>query len=48
MACSEPPAGHVRWTLRLLADTLVELEVVEDISYQTVRRVLKKTNSSPG
>ena len=48
VACSEPPAGYARWTLRLLADTLVELEVVEDISYQTVRRVLKKTNSSPG
>jgi transposase len=48
LACSAPPTGHVRWTLRLLADQLVELEVVEDISYQTVRRVLKKTNSSPG
>lgn len=48
IACSEPPAGQARWTLRLLADKLVELEVVEEISYQTVRRVLKKTNSSPG
>ena len=48
LACGEPPAGQARWTLRLLADRLVELEMVEDISYQTVRRVLKKTNSSPG
>ena len=45
-ACSEPPEGQAHWSLRLLADRLVELEVVEDISYQTVRRTLKKTNSS--
>jgi hypothetical protein len=44
----EPPAGRGRWTLRLLADKLVELEIVEAVSHQTVRRVLKKTNSSPG
>ncbi len=44
LTCSDPPAGQARWTLRLLADTLVELEVVEAISYQTVRRTLKKTN----
>jgi transposase len=48
LACSAPPEGHGRWSLRLLADKLVELAVVEDISYQTVRRVLKKTTSSPG
>ena len=48
LACSEPPAGQVRWSLRLLADKLVELEVVETVSHQTVRRVLKKTNSSHG
>ncbi len=47
MACSEPPGGQARWSLRLLADRLVELEIVENISYQTVRRTLKKTNSSP-
>ena len=48
LACSEPPEGHARWSLRLLADKLVELEIVdEDISYQTVRRTLKKTPSSP-
>ncbi len=46
LACSEPPEGQARWSLRLLADRLVELEVVEDISYQTVGRILKKTNSS--
>lgn len=44
LSCSEPPEGHVRWTLRLLADKLVELEYVESISYETVRRTLKKTN----
>jgi len=44
LTCSDPPPGQARWTLRLLADKLVELEVVEAISYQTVRRVLKKTN----
>ena len=42
LACSEAPEGHARWTLRLLADTLVELEVVEAISHETVRQVLKK------
>lgn len=48
LCCSAPPDGQKRWTLRLLADKLVELEVVEDISYQTVRRTLKQTSSSPG
>lgn len=48
LACSEPPAGQARWSLRLLADRLVELEIVDEVSYQTVRRVLKKTPSSPG
>jgi transposase len=48
LACSEPPEGLARWSLRLLADKLVELEIVEDeVSYQTVRRTLKKTNLSP-
>jgi len=45
LACSAPPTGHAHWTLRLLADKLVELEVIESVSYQTVRRVLKKTRS---
>jgi transposase len=45
LACSEPPEGQARWSLRLLADKMVELEIVEeDISYQTVRRTLKKTS----
>ncbi len=43
LACSEPPEGQARWSLRLLADRLVELEIVEEVSYQTVRRTLKKT-----
>jgi transposase len=47
LACSRPPEGQARWSLRLLADKLVELEIVEEISHQTVRRSLKKTNSSP-
>lgn len=47
LACSQPPAGHARWTLRLLADQMVVLEYVESISYETVRRTLKKTRSSP-
>lgn len=48
LSCSEPPTGFSRWSLRLLADKMVELEYVEDISYETVRRVLKKTNLSHG
>jgi transposase len=44
LACSKPPSGRARWTLRLLADHLVELEVAPSISEQTVRRTLKKTN----
>jgi hypothetical protein len=43
LACSEPPAGRERWSLRLLADGLVRLEVVEAVSYETVRRTLKQT-----
>lgn len=48
LACSEAPEGFSKWSLRLLADKMVELEYVEDISYETVRRVLKKTNCSLG
>jgi transposase len=44
LACSDPPEGHVRWTLRLLADKAVELELVDKISHEAVRRILKKTN----
>jgi transposase len=48
VACSAPPEGRAQWTLRLLADRLVELEVVDTVSHETVRRVLKKTSSSRG
>jgi transposase len=44
MACSQAPAGFARWTLRLLAKRMVELEIVESISHETVRQTLKKTN----
>jgi transposase len=48
LACGEPPEGRARWSLRLLADKMVELEIVEEeVSYQTVRRTLKKTSLSP-
>ena len=48
LACGAPPAGRERWTLRLLADALVRLEVVEGVSHETVRRALKQTSSSRG
>jgi len=43
LACSQPPAGHARWTLRLLADRMIELEYIDYISHVTVGEVLKKT-----
>lgn len=46
LACSEPPAGHARWSLRLLADKVVELEIVDKAHFNTVGRALKKTISS--
>ena len=48
LSCSEPPEGFSRWTLRLLAEKVVELEYIENISHETVRRVLKKTNLNRG
>lgn len=48
LTCSAPPEGHDRWTLRLLTDRFVALGVSEPVSYETVRRVLTKTNSSRG
>ena len=48
MACSQPPEGRAGWTLKLLADRLVEWEIVDSISTETVRRTLKKTRSSLG
>lgn len=47
LACSDPPEGYQRWSLRLLADKAVELGLVDAISYGEVRLILKKTNSSP-
>jgi len=46
LACSKAPQGHSRWSLRLLADKVVELKLVDDISYKTIERTLKKTNLS--
>jgi transposase len=48
MSCGKPPSGYVRWSLRLLAEQVVELQYIESLSRETVRRTLKKTNSSPG
>ena len=48
LACSAPPAGRERWTLRLLAGELVRLEAVGGVSHETVRRALKQTRSSRG
>ncbi len=44
LSCSQPPEGYARWSLRLLADKMVELEHVDSVSYETIRRVLKKTS----
>lgn len=48
LSCSEPPEGFARWSLRLLADKVVELGYIGSISHETVRRILKKTKSNPG
>jgi hypothetical protein len=48
LACSDPPSGRSVWTLKLLADRMVELDYVESLSYETVRQTLKKMNSSRG
>jgi len=48
VACSQPPAGRSRWTLRLLAEQLVVLEVVDQVSHECVRQTLKKTHLSLG
>ena len=48
LSCSNPPKGFARWSLRLLADKVVELEYADSMSYETIRRVLKKTKSNPG
>lgn len=48
LMCSEPPAGQARWTLKLLGQRLVELDVVESVSHETIRQVLKKTPLNRG
>ncbi len=48
VSCSDPPEGFARWSLRLLAERVVELEYIDAVSHETVRRILKKTNSSLG
>ena len=48
LSCSGPPPGRARWTLRLLADTIVELGYVQNISHEAVRQTLKKTNLNRG
>jgi hypothetical protein len=48
LSCSEPPEGFARWSLRLLADKVVELNYIDSISHETVRRILKKTKSNLG
>ena len=48
LSCGEPPQGFARWSLRLLADRAVELEYIDSVSHETVRRVLKKTKSNRG
>ena len=48
LCCSQAPEGQERWTLRMLADTMVELDVIASVSHETVRRTLKKVNLNPG
>ncbi|SRR5712691_10085074 len=48
LSCSQKPEGWTRWSVRLLADRMVELGEVEQVSRETIRRTLKKTNSNPG
>jgi hypothetical protein len=48
LSCSEPPEGFSRWSLRLLADKVVELNYIDSISHESIRRILKKTNSNLG
>jgi len=48
LSCSDPPKGFIRWSLRLLADRVVELNYIDNISHESIRRILKKTNSNLG
>ena len=46
LSCSEPPEGHARWSLRLLSDRVVELNYIDSISHEAIRRILKKRNQA--
>jgi len=48
LSCSDPPEGFARWSLRLLADKVVELDYIDNVSHETIRQVLKKTKSNLG
>jgi len=48
LSCGDPPEGFARWSLRLLADKVVELDYIDNVSHETIRKVLKKTKSSLG
>jgi transposase len=48
LCCSQAPEGYERWTLRMLADKMVELDIIDSVSYETVRRTLKKRHLNPG
>jgi transposase len=48
LACTKPPEGRERWTMQLLADRIVDLQIVPDITDEAIRRLLKRTSSSPG
>ena len=48
LCCSQAPEGQERWTLRMLADKMVELDVIASVSHETIRRTLKKMNLNPG
>ncbi len=48
LSCSDPPEGFAKWSLRLLADQVVQLQYIDKVSHETIRQVLKKTNSSLG
>ena len=48
LSCGNPPEGFARWSLRLLADKVVELNYIDSISHEAIRRILKKTNSNLG
>ena len=48
LSCSDPPKGFIRWSLRLLTDKVVQLDYIDNISHESIRRILKKTNSSLG